>query len=237
MWACYLDHLEHFKLLNNVNDSSKSFKHDETDADNDGRTWIHWSVRKNEPLECLKVSGSIWILFSICFYWHNIFWNDSNGMWILKYLINAETALVKDKEGKTCLHVAAEQGAVQACQIIIDTAGAKVVNDKDNKKQTPLHLATLHGHAKAIKILMDKGADVTLKDLTGASAIDYVTKRNLIFCNSIIEVCLRKGEPKQRQVRVRLFYSTILIPFFTRTISNIHLKSEMYQFQANLWHF
>jgi ankyrin repeat protein len=99
------------------------------------------------------------------------------------------------------LHVAAEQGATQASKLIIDMA-ARVINERDSKKQTPLHLATLNGHARVIKILMDHGADVYLKDMTGASPIDYVTKRNLIFCNSIIEVCLRRGEPKNRQVKI-----------------------------------
>ena len=63
--------------------------------------------------------------------------------------------LLRDKEGKTCLHVAAEQGAIQACKVIIEIAGTKIINEKDTKKQTPLHLATLNGHARAIKILMD----------------------------------------------------------------------------------
>lgn len=116
-------------------------------------------------------------------------------------MINAETALLKDKDGKTCLHVAAEQGAVQACKMIIDNSDGRVVNDRDAKRQTPLHLATLNGHARAIKVLMDNGADPLVKDMTGASPIDYVTKRNLLFCNSIIEICLRKsGDPKNRMV-------------------------------------
>lgn len=36
--------------------------------------------------------------------------------------------------------------------------------------------------------------------MAGASPIDYVTKRNLFFCNSIIEICLRKGEPKRQVI-------------------------------------
>lgn len=46
---------------------------------------------------------------------------------------------------------------------------------------------------------MNSIADASLKDLTGASSIDYVTKRNLFFCNSIIEICLRNFERKNRQ--------------------------------------
>ncbi len=64
---------------------------------------------------------------------------------------------MKDKEGKTCLHIAAEQGAIQACKLIIEMYGSKLINEKDNKKQTPLHLSSLNGHARVIKILMDNG--------------------------------------------------------------------------------
>lgn len=72
-------------------------------------------------------------------------------------MINSESALLRDKDGKTCLHIAAEQGALQACKLIIDIVGSKIVNERDNRKQTPLHLATLNGHARSIKILMDNG--------------------------------------------------------------------------------
>jgi len=106
--------------------------------------------------------------------------------------------LTRDRDGRTCLHIAAEQGALQAAKFILDTAGLKVINERDSKKQTPLHLATLNGQARAIKVLMDSGADAHLKDATGASPIDYVTKRNLFFCNSIIEICLRNLERKGR---------------------------------------
>lgn len=53
--------------------------------------------------------------------------------------------------------MAAEQGAIQACKLIMENTDGRSVNDRDNKKQTPLHLATLNGHARAIKILMDNG--------------------------------------------------------------------------------
>jgi len=57
MWACHLDHLEHLKLLNKLTDGKSHLisKLNESDLDNDGKSWLHWSVRKNEPLECLNV--------------------------------------------------------------------------------------------------------------------------------------------------------------------------------------
>ena len=59
MWACHLDHLEHFKLLTRIDNVNKKFTAINTadlEVDNDGRTWMHWSVRKNEPLACLNVN-------------------------------------------------------------------------------------------------------------------------------------------------------------------------------------
>jgi hypothetical protein len=59
MWACYLDHLDHLKLLCRLDESTSrvniaSFG-GEVETDNDGKTWLHWSVRKSEPLHCLNV--------------------------------------------------------------------------------------------------------------------------------------------------------------------------------------
>ncbi len=57
MWACHLDHLEHFKLISKHENKKKgSSNPTEIETDNDGRTWVHWSVRKNEPLKCLNVN-------------------------------------------------------------------------------------------------------------------------------------------------------------------------------------
>ncbi len=52
MWACNLDQFEHFKLLRKADEKNQN---NEADVDNDGRTYIHWSVRKNEPFQCLNV--------------------------------------------------------------------------------------------------------------------------------------------------------------------------------------
>ena len=48
-------------------------------------------------------------------------------------------------------------------------------------------------------------ADPHIKDSTGASPIDFVTKRNLFFCNSIIEICVRNFEKKGRVVSLIFF--------------------------------
>ena len=56
MWACRMDHIEHFSLLSEL-EAQPGPDTDGFDRDCNGRTWLHWSVRRTEPLECLRVSG------------------------------------------------------------------------------------------------------------------------------------------------------------------------------------
>ena len=55
MWACRMDHIEHFGLLSQL-EAQPGPDTDGFDRDGNGRTWLHWSVRRTEPLECLRVS-------------------------------------------------------------------------------------------------------------------------------------------------------------------------------------
>ena len=55
MWACRMDHIEHFELLCAA-DHQDNYEDDGFERDLLGKTWMHWSVRRTEPLECLKVT-------------------------------------------------------------------------------------------------------------------------------------------------------------------------------------
>jgi hypothetical protein len=44
-------------------------------------------------------------------------------------------------------------------------------------------------------------ADPHSKDVTGATPLDYIVKRNLVFCNSIVDLCLRKDDKKMSKVK------------------------------------
>ncbi|CAF3254420.1 unnamed protein product [Rotaria socialis] len=142
------------------------YMHDIMEKDDDGRTWIHHSVRKTEPLECLKS------------------------------LLSSETMQLRDSEGRTCLHVAAEQGSVHACRFIFETNeqldNPSYVHEGDKYRQTPLHLATKNGHARVLKELLDHGADPHLTDMHGVSPFDYAQNRGLYFCRSVFEVYMRE---------------------------------------------
>ncbi|KAK3082955.1 hypothetical protein FSP39_010024 [Pinctada imbricata] len=155
MWACRLDHIKHFELLS----SSHNFHVDEVDGierDANGRTWMHWSVRRTEPLECLQT------------------------------LLTSETAGIKDEDGKTVLLLAAETGSLLACKIIVEIAGKKRLGDKDNNDRSALHLASIGGHGDVINYLLDQGADLSLLDKFNATAWDYARNRQLHYCQLII---------------------------------------------------
>jgi len=65
MWACRSDRIAHFHLLSSYEQEQNATRQrrdcrDVVDSDGYerdlcGRTWLHWSVRRVEPLECLKV--------------------------------------------------------------------------------------------------------------------------------------------------------------------------------------
>jgi len=68
MWACRSDCIKHFELLSSCDrgQSASGRRRDCHDGIDDsgyerdlcGRTWLHWSVRRVEPLDCLKVCCS-----------------------------------------------------------------------------------------------------------------------------------------------------------------------------------
>jgi len=60
MWACRSDSIEHFHLLTSYQreqNSTRQADHQNGVDERDlaGRTCLHWSVRRVEPLECLRV--------------------------------------------------------------------------------------------------------------------------------------------------------------------------------------
>ena len=63
MWCCHGDHLPHLRLL--LNHVHVQYADDWlSDHDVTGRTWLHWSVRRTQPLHCLQVR-----IYSTCAYY------------------------------------------------------------------------------------------------------------------------------------------------------------------------
>ncbi|KAH9518678.1 hypothetical protein Btru_005969, partial [Bulinus truncatus] len=155
MWACRMDNIKHFELLCNAENNSVE-EPDGIERDVTGRTWMHWSVRRTLPLECLQT------------------------------LLTPDSAAIKDEEGKTVLLLAAEMGSLNACRLIVEIAGEKCILDQDNQGRTALHLATMGGHGDVVNFLLEKNADVNIVDSFNATAWDYARIRKLHYCQLII---------------------------------------------------
>ncbi|XP_064619725.1 uncharacterized protein LOC135483113 isoform X5 [Lineus longissimus] len=161
MWACRMDHIKHFEYLSRV-ENQVIDEADGIERDNSGRTWMHWAVRRVEPLECLKT------------------------------LLTEQTAPIKDDDGKTVMLLAAELGSLAACKLILEIAGKECINDRDDQDRSPLHLCVIGGHGEVANYLLDKGADLDTKDKFNASPLDYARGRQLHYCLLILASHMRQ---------------------------------------------
>jgi len=58
MWCCRGDHLHHLRLL--LKQVCERFPDDcLSDYDTSGKTWLHWCVRRMEPLNCFQVECNV----------------------------------------------------------------------------------------------------------------------------------------------------------------------------------
>ncbi|CAG7563249.1 unnamed protein product [Fusarium equiseti] len=71
---------------------------------------------------------------------------------------------------KTALHLAAEEGLVEAAKILID-AKASLAKRDDNKRQ-PLHLACREGHTEMARLLLESGAYIEAVQHQEVTALD-----------------------------------------------------------------
>ncbi|XP_035690904.1 ankyrin repeat domain-containing protein 35-like [Branchiostoma floridae] len=162
MWACRADMIDHLDMIQ----SAPTFDTEEDDGierDMAGRTWTHWSVRKTEPLQVLQT--------------------------LLK---NHNMAAIVDNEGKSAFLVAAEQGALPACKLMLSELGQDCLDDRDDEKRTCLHLATICGHGEVVNFFLENGANLHATDCHGATAWDYAESRQLHYCMLVLEAHQRQ---------------------------------------------
>ena len=91
-----------------------------------------------------------------------------------------EALLAKDVEvnqtGWTALHYAAAAGANDIVQLLLDQSA--YIDTESPNKTTPLMMAARGGHILTVKLLLDEGADATLKNDQGLTALELAKKFN-----------------------------------------------------------
>jgi len=107
---------------------------------------------------------------------------------VIQYVVERGADVsIANRHGKTPFHYAAEYGVVASLTCHGTGAGSRgatgaagaaaiedVINKADDQGMTALHYAIHHKNALDIEILMNMGADVTIPDHSGRTALDYL---------------------------------------------------------------
>ena len=109
--------------------------------------------------------------------------NGDTALMIAAYKANkaaVETLLSLEAEvnrpGWTALHYAAAAGANDIVKLLLDASA--YIDAESPNMTTPLMMAARGGHILTVKLLLDEGADMTLKNDQGLSALELAKKFN-----------------------------------------------------------
>jgi ankyrin repeat protein len=76
-----------------------------------------------------------------------------------------------NRPGWTALHYAAASGSNDIVHMLLDKGAALDARSPNNT--TPIMMAANGGHILTVKLLLDQGADATLKNDLGMTAVDF----------------------------------------------------------------
>ena len=83
----------------------------------------------------------------------------------------------KDNFGRTAVHIAAYQGSYKMLKYLLGEKKANV-NAIDHDGRTPLFSGAYDGNNRVLKILCECGADLSVKDKNGMTALDFAFSKN-----------------------------------------------------------
>jgi uncharacterized protein len=99
-----------------------------------------------------------------------------------------------NKPGWTPLHYAATVGQLQIMARLLDKHA--FIDAESPNKTTPLMMAAMYGTPGAVKLLLEEGADPSLKNDQGMSAIDFAQRAERTESAAIISAFIRAQQPK-----------------------------------------
>jgi len=85
---------------------------------------------------------------------------------------------VRDENGLSLLHWAADRGHIGIAEIIINK-NCSLINSQDAEGLTPLHYASSCGHLAVVRLLLQRGADPNIQDLEGDTPNNYDTDKTI----------------------------------------------------------
>lgn len=99
-----------------------------------------------------------------------------------------------NKPGWTPLHYAATSGNVQMIKVLLENYA--YIDAESPNKTTPLMMAAHYGTPGAVKLLLEEGADVSLKNDLGLTAIDFAQQAKKQDSVDVISAFIRAQQPK-----------------------------------------
>lgn len=97
-----------------------------------------------------------------------------NHLAMVNFLVGAGAIMVRNVDGSSPLHFAAEKGYAAIAEVLLNDIdlGWLAVNSKDTRGRTPLHLAVV-SDGKTVTALLKAGAYVHAKDKNGQTPLQY----------------------------------------------------------------
>ncbi len=99
-----------------------------------------------------------------------------------------------NKPGWTPLHYAATASNVHLINILLENHA--YIDAESPNKTTPLMMAAHYGTSGAVKLLLEEGADASLKNDLGLSAMDFALQAKKQDAVDIISAFIRAQQPK-----------------------------------------
>jgi ankyrin repeat protein len=115
-----------------------------------------------------------------------------NQLDLAKALIDKDADV--NKTGWAPLHYAASKGHIEMMNLLLENDA--YIDAESPNKTTPLMMAAMYGTVGAVKTLLEAGADPTLKNEQGLTAIDFAQRVSRAEAASIIAAFIRARQPQ-----------------------------------------